>query len=248
MKIFGESYAQMYDAMHSNKNYESEVEYITQLLDLSNNQRLIGIDFGTGTGNFLKLMFDNGHDCYGYDISPEMLEIARSKLPTGRIIENLSLVSTKFDYCITLFDVLSYQNSLESLITVLKTINSLLKPSGLLVADFWNGDELDEPLPKNQNREFFFNGTHLMRTIDPIIFPDLPGVFELRISISDAKRNVLFSEQHNIRAFTKKEMEFALHEAGFQVRTYVARAIPTKNKQSSSFKAHFLAKKIENGS
>ena len=121
----------------SNSELYPPEKIIAQYL-ISNNKKLDILDFGCSEGRILS-HFLNIHTCYGFDVNPNSLKIARSKgINTFFSIEELINSEVRYDV-ILLIDVFEHLlNPVETLDTILK----LLKNGGELIistgyADSW---------------------------------------------------------------------------------------------------------------
>lgn len=81
MPVF-DDYAAYYDLLYNDKDYHSEVEYISSLIEK------IGIkaagsllDIGCGTGKHAAEFIECGYEVFGVDLSSEMLRIAKENVP-----------------------------------------------------------------------------------------------------------------------------------------------------------------------
>lgn len=98
------------------------------------------LDFGCGTGNFLKAAKNDGWSAFGYEPNLKAAEIAKNKNKI-QLFNNLEEISNskKFD-AITLFHVIEHIHELEKTITIL--LDKLKKRGTLFIA-----------VPNNQSRD-----------------------------------------------------------------------------------------------
>jgi ubiquinone/menaquinone biosynthesis C-methylase UbiE len=131
-------FARYYDLIYRKVDYIGEAEFVKKTLE--KHQRINGnkmLDLACGTGNHALLL----HDIFqitGVDINPEMLKIAREKVPNVDFIQGdmkkLDLDS-EFDLITCLFSAISYNTSGDELESTLKKFQAHLKPGGLLIFD-----------------------------------------------------------------------------------------------------------------
>ena len=77
-----------YDELYKNKNYKREVGFIEKFLNSKEDKIL---DAGCGTGNHAKILQDKGYNVCGFDLSPQMVEIANRKVNNNfEVIRTLS--------------------------------------------------------------------------------------------------------------------------------------------------------------
>ena len=146
-------YAKYYDKIYSEKDYESEAEFIKWAVHkhkTSSGNNLL--DVACGTGNHVQFLKDQ-FSIVGLDINPEMLKIAKKKNAKVKFIKgdmkNLDLdKSNKFDVIICMFAAIAYNLNYEELENTLKSFNTYLKPGGVLIfdlhihEDYWLGDRV----------------------------------------------------------------------------------------------------------
>ena len=92
------------------------------------------LDLGCGTGKHAELFCDQGYKVHGVDLSEEMLKEAEKRRQSKEDklsfslsnISNLAL-SEKFDVVVSLFHVVSYQNSNKDLIKTFEVAIDHLK-------------------------------------------------------------------------------------------------------------------------
>ena len=127
MSVFG-SYAQYYDLLYQDKDYDSEANFIHKLIqDYAINTKSI-LELGCGTGIHAEKLAAKGYLVHGIDMSDEMLNCAKERqqyIPddvNNRLsfscadIRNFK-IDLNFDVVISLFHGISYQtenNDLKS--------------------------------------------------------------------------------------------------------------------------------------
>ena len=152
MPEFGREYADLYDLLYSDKDYEAECDLVEEVFRRYSTARIHTIlDLGCGTGNHAHILARRGYQITGVDRSNEMLARANQKVafdplhrssqsPTfcQRDIRNLDL-HQQFDAVLMMFAVLGYQLTNDDVSTALRTVRRHLKPDGLFVCDVWYG-------------------------------------------------------------------------------------------------------------
>jgi len=146
---FGRNYADAYDALYRNKDYEGEVNLIERVLTrhgLGGARRVL--DLGCGTGRHALPLARRGHTVVGVDRSPGMLTRARAKAATENLepsvvfhladIRELDL-GQRFEAVLMMFTVLGYQFEDVDLMAALAAVRRHLEPNGLFIFDVWNG-------------------------------------------------------------------------------------------------------------
>jgi SAM-dependent methyltransferase len=114
------------------RRYKVTMEPFGPLFRKGQGRRLL--DFGCGNGLFLDIAHRRGFDCYGVDLAPDAIEVARSK-PSGRNayhgdpLEIPEIAAGGFD-AITMWSVLAH---LAQPVEDLTMLRSLLGPDGVLL-------------------------------------------------------------------------------------------------------------------
>lgn len=131
-------FARYYDKIYQNLDHEKECDFIKWAVDnhkTSTENNLMDVACGTGRHvQFLKEDFK----IVGVDINPEMLRIAREKLPDVEFIEGDMKkldVNHEFDVLICMFSAMNYNTTPEELKTTLKNFYTHLKKGGVLIFD-----------------------------------------------------------------------------------------------------------------
>lgn len=140
MNQFGDLYSQYYDLLYSDKDYIGEVEYIDGLIKANSINAKTLLDMGCGTGKHAELFCDKGYVVHGIDLSEDMLKIAEIKRMgkedklsfSHSNISELNL-DKKFDVVVSLFHVMSYQNSNEELIKAFEVAKNHLNDDGIFL-------------------------------------------------------------------------------------------------------------------
>lgn len=215
---FSESYVDIYHLMNSEKNYQTEMQFV-----LKKYSEFTGVEFpasildlGCGLGDHLKFVPNEVKQCVGVDLSPKMINKARKLNSSAKISFILSDIGeyspmSKFQLVFSLFHVLSYQCKMKDLMSFFRTISEALDESGIAVVDFWHRPvwDQDPPIVRKTQRQ-----TEL-GTITRISYPNLDVVnglveIDMQIEILTAgEKPIRISESHAMRAFTILELELA---------------------------------------
>ena len=101
-----------YDLFYKNKNYKKEVSFIENFL---NSKECVILDAGCGTGNHAKILHDKGYSVFGFDLSPEMVEIANKKVDNNFKVGNLLSYSTdkSYDVVVSFYAVFNHLKSYQ---------------------------------------------------------------------------------------------------------------------------------------
>ena len=226
-------YANYYDLLYKDKDYDSEVRYIDGLIRQYHPGVHSILELGCGTGTHAFLMADEGYSLQCVDTSERMLDIARNRLGTispeiaSRIEFNQGDIRSyqsdrKFDAVIALFHVVSYQTSNEDLIATFRTAASHLKKGGIFIFDCWYGPAVLTEKPGNRTKSVEDDRLLIERISTPVMWPNENIVdvnFDVKITdkLSDTYETV--HELHRMRYLFSPEISFYLQECGFRLES-----------------------------
>ncbi|MGL4860548.1 MAG: class I SAM-dependent methyltransferase [Enterobacteriaceae bacterium] len=140
------------------EGYKSELITFMQKNNVGVNAKLL--DVGCGTGWFLTLLSKNGYsNLTGLDISPDMLKVAKQKLPNIDFIEKpIQEVNSNIEYdAITCVGALHHMPDLER---VCEKLFLLLRPGGMLI--------IHEP-----NEDWWYENSIIMRVIVKLLYAQI---------------------------------------------------------------------------
>lgn len=105
------------------------------------------LDIGCGIGGALYSLYSNGYqNLYGFDVVEDLINVAKKIVPSSHFfignVENISLKSNYFDYCLC-YDLLEHVEKPKS---VIEEIGRILKPNGTLYIRVANGYSLHDIL------------------------------------------------------------------------------------------------------
>ena len=227
MSQFGNLYAQYYDLLYSDKEYDKEVEYIHKLIRSNTDDAESILDMGCGTGRHAELLCDKGYRIHGIDLSESMLRIAETrrkgkedKLRFSQFnIQDLAMDET-FDVVVSLFHVISYQNSNTELIKAFEVAKNHLKPDGIFVFDFWYGPAVLTDLPVTKIKRLENDSIKVTRISAPTLHPDKNIVdvnYDVFIEDKENQNIIEKKELHKMRYFFDTELEMICEKVGFGI-------------------------------
>lgn len=176
------SSARYYDAIYSWKNYEEESMKLDAIIQSKNADTKTLLDVACGTGHHLEHL-SKRYSCEGIDISPEMLEVARGRLPRVTFNEASMFdfdLGKQFDAVVSLFSSIGYARSVEQLDDAVKNMANHLASNGVLVIEPWFGP--DE-----------WNVGHLHS-----IFVDESELKIARMNISERREDIAVMHMHHL--------------------------------------------------
>ncbi|CAN2049928.1 SAM-dependent methyltransferase [Candidatus Magnetomoraceae bacterium gMMP-1] len=226
MSQFGNLYSQYYDLLYSDKDYNGEVDYVDNLIQCSNQANSL-LDIGCGTGRHAELFCDKGYIVHGIDLSKEMLNVAeqRRKSREDRLSFSQSNITElklekKFDAVVSLFHVMSYQNSNEKIIKAFEVAKSHLNNGGIFIFDFWYGPAVLTDLPTIRIKRLENEFIKITRIAEPQIHTQANIVdvnYNLFIEDKQTRKLIEKIELHKMRYLFDTELELICEKVGFNI-------------------------------
>src|ERR1700730_1388985 len=140
--------AKVYDALYGFKNYEAEAKRLHEIIaekKTSPGNALLDVACGTGTHlSFLQKYYS----VEGIDLTPEMLEVARTRHPQIAFCEGDMRtfdLGRRFDVVTCLFSSIGYLKSPQELRAAIINMARHLQPGGVLIVEPWLTDETWKP-------------------------------------------------------------------------------------------------------
>lgn len=225
MKVF-QDYAYYYNAFYQDKNYGAEARTVDSLLKkYARNVRSI-INLGCGTGRHDIELSKMGYQCAGIDVSPLMIDIARRNAMRYQCDINFEMADiknyeteAKYDAVVSLFHVMSYQNSNDDILSTFKTARKLLKGrGGYFIFDVWYGPGVLSDKPHVRVKEVEDKKNKLVRVARPVLHDkeDLVDVnYEVFVIDKETGKVQVVNEVHKMRYFFRPEIEMLLEATEF---------------------------------
>lgn len=226
MEVF-QDYAYYYNAFYKDKDYALEAGQVDQLIKKYGNNIQRIINYGCGTGKHDLELAKLGYSCTGIDLSETMIEVAmqNSKEIENQIDFSVADIRTyepskKYDAVISLFHVMSYQNSNEDILGAFQSARKALDKGGLFLFDAWYGPGVLSDKPVVRAKEVEDDQYELIRIARPVMH-DKTNVVDVcyEVLVIDKKTNVTktINEVHSMRYFFRPEIELLLKQAGFEL-------------------------------
>lgn len=252
MEVF-QDYSYYYNLFYRDKDYKREAEQIDSLLKKYGNNVKNIISFGCGTGKHDIELLKMGYCMEGIDASKTMLDIARENFNENNVEEKVEIADIRYfeahkpyDAVISLFHVISYQNSNDDVIKSFKSARKALKKGGIFLFDVWYGPGVLTDLPVVRVKEVEDKERRLIRIAQPILH-DKTNVVDVcyEILISDKSTNITknIKETHNMRYFFRPELEILLTETGFELIDNID-CNTLKETDYNSWTSYFIAKAV----
>lgn len=222
-----QDYAYYYNAFYQDKDYEAESRQVDTLLKrYGRNVRKI-INYGCGTGRHDIELVRLGYDCTGIDMSPLMIDIAKENSRNMNVDIDFSVADIrsyepkdKYDAVISLFHVMSYQNSNEDILAAFRGARKALDDGGLFLFDVWYGPGVLSDKPAVRVKEIEDAQNRLVRIAKPIMHDKTNVVdvcYEVLVINRETGVTKMIEEVHHMRYFFRTEIEYYLREAGFEL-------------------------------
>lgn len=252
MNQFGDLYSQYYDLLYSDKDYQSEVNYVDSLIKAHTKDAKTLLDMGCGTGKHAELFYNQGYTVHGIDLSKDMLKIAEQRR-TGKE-ENLTFshsnitelnLDKTFDVIVSLFHVMSYQNSNQDLIKAFEVAKNHLNNDGIFIFDFWYGPAVLTDLPATRVKRLENAHIKVTRIAEPILHAQHNIVdvnYDVFMEDKQTKEVLEKKELHKMRYFFDTELEIICELNGWDIDAK-HEWISNKNPDFSSWNVVWIIRK-----
>ncbi len=135
--------ASFYDKLMTGVPYEEWILYLRKMIRKLETKVHTVLDLACGTGNVTEILYDQGYDVQGVDISSEMIKVARKKAQNKHYsipyhvqdASELSLEKRDYDLCVSFFDSLNYILDPNKLQNAMKRVFDHLRKGGLFIFD-----------------------------------------------------------------------------------------------------------------
>ena len=227
MSVFGR-YAQYYDLLYKDKDYQGETEFIASMLARHAPAAKTVAELGCGTGRHAALLAAKGYAVHGVDLSENMLEGARARaaaLPPdqGKRLSfsagdvcNVKLEKS-FDALLSLFHVVSYQTTNARLAEMFANAAAHLTPGGIFLFDYWYGPAVlsQRPVTRIKRMESGVIAVTRLAESDLHINESIVDV-NYQVFIRDKACGTVeeVRETHNMRYLFASEIDFLARSAG----------------------------------
>lgn len=252
MEVF-KDYAYYYNAFYQDKDYRTEALQVDSLLRKYGENIHKIINYGCGTGRHDLELFRLGYQCTGIDMSPLMIEIAEKNARERDVNIDFSVADirtyeseSQYDAVISLFHVMSYQNSNQDILSAFRSARSALIKGGLFLFDVWYGPGVLSDKPVVRVKEIEDEQNRLVRIARPVMHDkdNIVDVFyEVFVIDKETSYTRTINEVHNMRYFFRPELDRLLKEAGFKLMNNVdCRTLQATD--YDSWTSYFMAKAV----
>ncbi|MBO5525057.1 MAG: class I SAM-dependent methyltransferase [Roseburia sp.] len=226
MEVF-KDYAYYYNICYRDKDYKGEAEQVSGLLKKYGKDIKNIINFGCGTGRHDIELSQLGYHCTGIDMSPVMIEIAKENLSKAQAeidfsVEDIRVFqpSVTYDAVISLFHVMSYQNSNEDIRAAFEAARKSVAPGGIFLFDVWYGPGVLSDKPSVRVKEMEDEQNKIIRIARPVMHEQKNVVdvcYEILVMNKETDVVKTINEVHHMRYFFRPEIELLLEQTGFEL-------------------------------
>ena len=224
-----EKYAKYYDLLYQDKDYKAESKYISSLINKHHPETIKLLEFGSGSGIHGRLLGDLGYQVTGIERSQQMIDLGNKKAKLIKSNSNFccvlgdcteTLIGNDFDAVISLFHVLSYQITDESITAMLNNAHKQLKPGGIFIFDYWYAPAVWNYRPTLRLKKVENSELKITRIAEPECWENKNRVDVNYLTfIEDLASGKIskIEETHEMRAFDLDEITQFSSSAGFEV-------------------------------
>ena len=224
-QVFGRGYADQYDLLYSDKDYEAECDFVEAIFHKLDVPVKTILDLGCGTGGHAIPLAQRGYQVTGVDRSEEMLMIVRQKAQSAGVevefvlgdIRRVELERT-FDAVIAMFAVISYQTTNADLAAACRTARRHLKPGGIFTFDCWHGPGVLTDRPMQRVKIVQDGDRRVVRFTEPVL-DVVTHTVETHFKVWTIEGGRIISEvdeSHLMRFLFPREIAYFLEVAGFE--------------------------------
>jgi len=241
-----ERFAYIYDELMNDFDYVNWAKYINEIITKENRVVKNVLEMACGTGSLTKELLKSGYNVDAFDLSVDMLAIARDKLKSHKNCRLFNLDMTKFrinkkyDLVISACDSINYILQEELILEAFKNAYDHLEEEGLFVFDINSYYKLTVVLGNNV---FIEDRDDIFYTWDNHLDTDTNIVdFYLTFFVKNESLYNRFDEHHREKAYKYERIMELLHTSGFSdVKAY--QGFSFDGVKANTERINFVAKK-----
>lgn len=221
--LYPDFFARFYDVIYEKVRSSADHDYfMTKILD----SRGPVLEVGVGTGRFFLEALERGADIYGVDISPAMIDVLRSKLPSkdhNRVcvsdVCDLK-IDKQYSLIVAPFRVFMHFLTMEEQLNALHVMKQLLLPGGTLIFDLFvpNLKMLQEGLDNHPDFEGEYEAGKVLKRYTSMKADLVNQISKVTFRLEWEEQGKL--ESHSwiteLRFFFRHELELLLRQSAFQ--------------------------------
>ncbi|MEI6288339.1 MAG: class I SAM-dependent methyltransferase [Actinomycetota bacterium] len=241
-----EKMARFYDKMMGDTKYPKWKILIAQIVNKYNIKTDICLDVACGTGNISRLLAELGFGVVGVDISPEMIQIAKSKMPKERFvcsdIRNLALskeYTQGISFAVSFYDSLNYLLTDEDMIRAFRSVYSSISSGTIFLFDMNTIDHVkaaQQYKPRILDEKEFYS-------VYSFSGEDRFWILDIDIFIKEGESYRLVREKHTERGYDEKDIAPLLKQVGFDLLEVIEERKTYEDGIERLGRIYFVAKK-----
>jgi len=233
--------AEVYDDLMRQVPYRMWIGYYQLLLSVQIVKPVTILDVCCGTGSMCEMLYREGYDMTGFDLSAGMIEVAkkkakRKKLPIQYHVADAAEFDfeTSFDAALSFFDSLNNITSPKRLKMAFERVAAHLKPGGSFIFDMNTAYAFQEQMFDQQN----------LKASSRLRYKWVGDWDEDKklctVTMKFWKDDDYFEEVHVQRAYDPDEVILMLEDSGFsRIQAYTSYSLNPP--QDRSDRIHFVA-------
>ena len=209
--------ARIYDAVYAWKDYPREAALVHKLVQARMPGAETLLDVACGTGAHLAEL-SRWYRCEGLDVEPELLAIARERLPDVPLHEGDMRdfdLGRRFDVVTCLFSSIGYVLTVEELEQTVAAMARHLEPGGILLVEPWLSPE--GVITPHVGAVFVDEPELKIARINAIEVDGRVSSFDFHYVVGTPEGVEHFTEHHELGLFTRDEQMTAFRAAGLEV-------------------------------
>lgn len=242
-----------YDKLYSHKDYAAEVGIISELAENTLGKSPDSImDVGCGTGGHSLIFAQKGYAVVGADIDRYSIDIARRKA-AGLQLKNLDFICKEidmidrygFDLIVSMFNVINFFQTEESLLDFFKSIYERLASPGMYLFDCWNGIAALADLPHEKNSTIICDEEKIeIKTSPKVALVDQTVLVENTVTVTDKDgQRIDFDFKYEHKLWKPLILADLLMSSGFETPIIYEWMKPGLIATDNSWKIMFVCKK-----
>ena len=215
-RVFSRS-TRLYDAIYASiRDYPREAAELDRLIQERRPGARTLLDVACGTGAHLEHL--TGYDAEGLDLDPEMLAVARKRLPKVAFHEGDMVdfdLGKRFDAIVCMFSSIGYVRSEERLRSAIAAMAHHLEPGGVLVVEPWLSPEVW--VDRHVGAVFVDEPELKIARMNVGQREGDVSIFEFEYLVGTPNGLERFNERHELGLFTVEQYLKAFRAAGLEV-------------------------------
>lgn len=213
-----QGFAQLYDALTFDVDYENIASFIHTVLKKHGINNGLVLDLACGTGTLTLELAKKGYEMLGADLSEDMLSVARQKegaegiLFLNQSMDDFELYGT-VDAIVCVLDSINYLTDPEALDKTFRLCANYLNPGGILIFDVNSEYKFSSVLG---NQTYTYETDEIFYSWENEYDPET-GLCDLYLTFFCLEESGLYSrvdEVHTQRVYSDSELTEALKGAG----------------------------------